>query len=87
MTRTLESKPCGVCSTKMVFELDGDTICSITTYNGCNGSSKGISALAAGMRIEEFIERCDGIVCERKKTSCPDQMAKILKRYLDVGFD
>ncbi len=83
MMKKFEERPSGVCSAKMVFELDEDKIVSIVVENGCEGSSRGISALARGMKIEEFINRCKGIDCKGKGTSCPDQMASILQRYLD----
>lgn len=85
--KRFEQKPTGVCATKMVFEIEGDRIHSIETVNGCEGSSRGICALARGMRVEEFIERCAGIDCKKKRTSCPDQMARILSRYQNGEFD
>ena len=31
------------------------------------------------MRVEDVIERLEGITCGPKSTSCPDQLAKALK--------
>lgn len=78
---TFEYTPKGVCSRKMVFELDGDTIQSLEVIGGCNGNLKGISSLVKGQKIDDVIERLDGITCGPKTTSCPDQIAQALKAY------
>jgi hypothetical protein len=31
------------------------------------------------MTVEEAIRRLDGITCGKRGTSCPDQLAKVLK--------
>jgi len=33
------------------------------------------------MKIDDLIERLEGIPCGYKGTSCPDQLAKALKQY------
>lgn len=78
---TFEFKPSGVCSTKMIFEMDGDTIQSLQVVGGCNGNLKGIGALVRGQKVDDVIERLDGIKCGMKATSCPDQIAQGLKAY------
>lgn len=78
---TFEYTPKGVCSRKMVFELDGDTIQSLEVTGGCNGNLKGISSLVKGQKIDDVIARLDGITCGPKTTSCPDQIAQGLKAY------
>lgn len=74
--------PKGVCSRKMIFELEGDVIQSLKVEGGCNGNLKGIAALAKGKHIQEVIDALDGIPCGLKNTSCPDQIAQGLKTYL-----
>ena len=49
---------------------------------GCNGNLKGIGALIEGMDAQEAISRLEGITCGPKATSCPDQLAKALKKAL-----
>lgn len=78
---TFEYTPKGVCSRKMIFELDGDTIQSLEVIGGCNGNLKGISSLVKGQKIDDVISRLDGITCGPKTTSCPDQIAQALKAY------
>lgn len=68
----------GVCSSKMVIDLDGDTIRSVQIVGGCNGNSKGICSLVQGMKADDVIARCKGIRCGLKSTSCPDQLARAL---------
>jgi len=65
----------------MIFELDGDVIRSLEVIGGCNGNLKGISSLLKGQKIDDVIERLDGITCGMKPTSCPDQIAQALKAY------
>ena len=78
---TYEFKPQGVCSKKMTFEIEGDTIQSLFVEGWCNGNLKGIGALVKVRKIQEVIEVLDGIHCGFKNTSCPDQIAQALKQY------
>ncbi|MBP3868721.1 MAG: TIGR03905 family TSCPD domain-containing protein, partial [Solobacterium sp.] len=73
---TFVYKPKGVCSSEMRFELNGETIESLTVTNGCNGNLKGIAALVKGRNVNDVIAALDGIKCGFKQTSCPDQIAK-----------
>lgn len=47
---------------------------------GCSGNTQGIAALVAGMKINEAISRLEGIDCAGRGTSCPDQLAKALRK-------
>ena len=78
---TFEYTPKGVCSRKMIFDLDGDIIRSVEVIGGCNGNLKGISSLLKGQNFNEIISRLEGITCGPKSTSCPDQIAQALKAY------
>lgn len=70
-------RPRGVCSMQIKFEIDDDKIVrNVKFLGGCNGNSKGISALAEGMNATELIARLRGIDCNGKGTSCPDQLAR-----------
>ena len=71
-----------VCSQEMKFVIEGDTVSSVDILGGCPGNLIGISRLVAGMKIEDVIKKFDGISCGGKPTSCPDQMAQALKKYL-----
>ena len=69
----------GTCSRQIIVELDGDVVRSVRFVGGCNGNTKGISSLVAGMKADEVIARLEGIDCHGKGTSCPDQLARALK--------
>lgn len=77
----MQYKTNGTCSTMIDFEVDGDTITSVTYTGGCNGNLKGISALVTGMKVDDAISKLKGIKCGFKNTSCPDQLAKALEGY------
>ncbi|MCM1335486.1 MAG: TIGR03905 family TSCPD domain-containing protein [Bacteroides sp.] len=76
---TYEYTPKGVCSRKMVIEINDGVLTDLKVIGGCNGNLQGISALVKGMKIDEVIRRLDGINCNMKGTSCPDQLAQALK--------
>lgn len=73
-------KTSGVCSRSINIELDGETVVSARFEGGCNGNTKGITALVEGMNIDEVINKLEGINCGFRGTSCPDQLAKALKQ-------
>lgn len=72
-----------VCSRKITGTIDGNRIESIRFLGGCPGNLIGISRLVKGKTIEETIELLKGIRCGAKPTSCPDQLAKALQKYLE----
>ena len=71
----------GVCSRAIQIELENDIIKSVRFEGGCNGNTKGVSALVEGMPVDEVISRLENIRCGFKNTSCPDQLAQALKEY------
>ena len=75
-----EYKTRGVCASKILFDLDGDTVKNIRFVGGCNGNTQGVARLAEGMKIDEVVARLKGVHCGMKPTSCPDQLAKALKQ-------
>ena len=79
--KTVNYTPKGVCSRQIQFKLDGDVVRDVKYTGGCNGNLQGISKLVEGMKIDEVIEKLEGINCNGKGTSCPDQLAKALKAY------
>ena len=69
----------GVCSRLINIELENGIVKKVKFDGGCNGNTKGISALVEGMKVEDVINRLEGIKCGFRDTSCPDQLAKALK--------
>lgn len=74
--------PQGVCSRLIEFDLVDDKVKNVSFVGGCDGNLKGISCLVEGMNVEEVISKIEGIKCGRKSTSCPDQLAKALKKAI-----
>lgn len=79
---TFTYRPQGVCSQEFTIDVENGVIQSVVVRGGCDGNLKGIGALLKGVRVEEAIERLEGIRCGGKATSCPDQIAKALKTVL-----
>lgn len=85
-TRKVSVKTCdAVCSKQIDIATDGGTIRQVLFTGGCNGNLRGISSLVAGMKITDAIQRLEGIDCNYKGTSCPDQLAKALRFILDTS--
>ncbi len=68
----------GTCSSQIDLEVENGVVQDVKFTGGCNGNTKGISALVKGMKVDEVIARCQGIRCGFKPTSCPDQLATAL---------
>lgn len=68
-----------VCSKQIDIQIMDGVIQSVVYTKGCEGNAKGIGALIKDMTVEEAIKRLDGITCGKRGTSCPDQLARILK--------
>ena len=73
----------GTCSRQINYKIDTDTnkLVDIEIIGGCNGNLKGISSLVRGMKVDDAIEKLQGIKCGFKNTSCPDQLAHALLQY------
>ncbi|MDE7337439.1 MAG: TIGR03905 family TSCPD domain-containing protein, partial [Clostridia bacterium] len=68
-------KPRGVCSQNIQFDIEDGIVKNVKYLGGCNGNLQGIGKLVEGMKVEEVIERLEGVKCGIKSTSCPDQLA------------
>lgn len=74
-------QPMGVCSRRIDFVLKGEVIQKVEFTGGCSGNTQGVASLLVGHTIDEAISRLEGILCDTKPTSCPDQLAKSLQLY------
>ena len=72
----------GTCSRGVRFDIVDGRVHNVEFDGGCSGNTQGVSRLAEGMRAEELISRLEGIQCGTKGTSCPDQLAKAVKKAL-----
>ena len=75
------SEPEGVCSHKIIFDIENNIIKSVKIIGGCPGNTVGLSKLLEGQNIDDVIKKLKGIPCGYKGTSCPDQIAKALEKY------
>ena len=83
MSKSFSFPNVGTCSKQTNIVLNDDhTIESVEVIGGCNGNLKGISRLLKGMKAEDAIARMEGTTCGPRPTSCPDQIAKNLKKAL-----
>ena len=69
----------GTCSRTIFFDVENGILHNVQFVGGCNGNTQGIASLVKGMKVDEVIARLEGINCNGRGTSCPDQLAKALK--------
>lgn len=79
----MEYRPHGVCSRLIRLDVEDNIIQNVQFVGGCSGNTQGIARLVRGMKVDEAIERMEGIDCGGKGTSCPDQLAKALRIATD----
>lgn len=72
----------GTCSTKVNFNLEDGKIHGVAFQNGCDGNLKALSILTEGMDAKELITKLKGLRCGRKNTSCGDQLARAVEKFL-----
>lgn len=71
----------GVCSSTINLEIVNNVIQSVEFIGGCNGNLQGIGHLVKGMKVDDVIEKLNGIHCGRRSTSCPDQLSLALLEW------
>ena len=69
-----------VCSELIDIETQADVIRRVRFTSGCDGNLQGIGSLVAGMKVSDAIARLEGIQCNGRGTSCPDQLARALRK-------
>ena len=69
-------------ASRPILTTEAGRVTDVRFDGGCHGNTQGIVALVKGMKIEDVIERLDGIRCKSKLTSCPDQLARALRQAL-----
>lgn len=79
--KKISYKTRGTCSSQINIEVEGDTVKKVQFVGGCHGNTQGVSKLVEGMKVEDVINKLEGIDCKGKGTSCPDQLAKALKMF------
>ena len=71
----------GTCSTAIDLEIENGVITSCAFTDGCHGNLQGICQLIQGQDARSVMEKLRGIRCQGN-TSCPDQLALAIERYL-----
>ena len=67
------------CSTNIKLDIEGNVVRNIVFTGGCNGNLKAIPILVDGWTVEQIEEKCKGITCGRRPTSCADQLARAVR--------
>ncbi|MCD8003839.1 MAG: TIGR03905 family TSCPD domain-containing protein [Clostridia bacterium] len=75
------------CSTNIKLNIDGDIITNIEFTGGCNGNLKAIPILVDGWTVEQIEEKCKGIKCGRRPTSCADQLACAVRKAYETELN
>ena len=71
-----------VCSTmvKIVYDENTHIIDDMYILGGCHGQNQLFKRFVRGKTLEEIVEKFSGIVCGRKGTSCPNEIANVIKQ-------
>ena len=69
----------GTCSTHIEVGVEEGIVTHVSFWGGCRGNLAGISRLVTGMKVEDVIQKLEGIPCGFRPTSCPDQLCKALR--------
>lgn len=77
--RYTEALTNSVCSMMMQVFTQGDTIKKVNIIGGCEGNTQGVSRLSEGFSIDHILPLIEHIDCGGKGTSCPDQLAQVLR--------
>ena len=87
MSKRIEYIPTGVCSRKIIAEIDKDNIITNVEFTGgCQGNTMGVAKLCLGRDIDEVINTLKGIPCGLRETSCPDQLSKALTKLKEKNL-
>ena len=80
-TRHIQYETQGTCSKVIDVTADeNDVIRQVFFVGGCNGNLQGVSKLVHGQKIDDVIDKLNGIRCGAKSTSCPDQLSLALEQ-------
>lgn len=73
----------GTCSRQIIFDVtEDDRLTNVKFIGGCSGNLQAMARLVEGKKLEEVISTLKGIKC-RGNTSCGDQLATALEKYIE----
>ena len=77
-----------VCSASITVGLsdDASTVEEVKFDGGCPGTLTAVANRLQGKKVDEAIALLSGIPCGGKRTSCPDQLAVMLKKIREKSF-
>lgn len=73
------------CSRQIKMNINGNIITDIEFTGGCDGNLKAIPRLVDGWTVEQIEEKCSGILCGRRPTSCADQLARAVRAAYNMS--
>ena len=80
-TKHIQYETTGTCSKLIDVTADeNDVIQQVFFLGGCTGNLQGVSKLVQGQKIDDVIQKINGIRCGNRSTSCPDQLCRALER-------
>ena len=62
-------------SRQIDLEINDNIVTNVVFYGGCDGNLKAIPRLVDGWTADQIAEKCSGVLCGFKNTSCADQLA------------
>ena len=65
----------GTCARQIDLEINDNIVTNVVFYGGCDGNLKAIPRLVDGWTTDQIAEKCSGVQCGFKNTSCADQLA------------
>lgn len=73
----------GTCSAAIEFDLDAaGCVHNVRFHGGCPGNTAGVALLAEGRPATQLATMLEGTDCRGRGTSCPDQLARALRKAL-----
>ena len=79
MTVMYTYKTKDICAKEITFEMKDEKVTNVHFSGGCDGNLKAIPILIDGWAPGDIVEKCKGITCGGKSTSCADQLSKAVK--------
>lgn len=77
----IQYKTQGTCSQLIDVTVDDDgVIQQVFFWGGCHGNLQAVCRLVTGQKIDDVINKLNGIRCGNKSTSCPDQLCRALEK-------
>lgn len=72
----------GICAKEISIFIDkNDNIDDLVVVGGCAGNLSAVATLINGMNINQVVDKLKDITCGKKNTSCPNEIANILRDF------